>query len=230
MIKKSKAARTEYACRFSSCDQFCRDANHYKLDSEKIVQGLGGHEDYICSCSRDFLIDQSDSTICHPKPKCFSNQMLCDYDFSKPTETDDFKCIGINQICDGVNQCTDGSDEAWANCIHKNSYTCSADMVACPTERKCLNSTSVCDGTLDCQVKSDYNNLEMVLLRQKYHSDEDRGFCKSNFECPTGSKRCANDWQCLIDSKWGDGKLDCIDSGNYFFILTQIFVWGRRIH
>ena len=146
--------------------------------------------------------------------------MLCDYDFSKPTETDDFKCIGINQICDGVNQCTDGSDEAWANCIHKNSYTCSADMVACPTERKCLNSTSVCDGILDCQVKSDYNNLEMVLLRQKYHSDEERGFCKNNFECPSGSKRCGNDWQCLVDSKWGDGKLDCIDSGILFLGLT----------
>ena len=123
--------------------------------------------------------------------------MMCDYDPLNPTEQTDYKCLGIESICDGVDHCHDGSDEGFDACLHKKTYTCDADQFACPTERRCINGTSVCDGALDCAINTAYSTIDMVLGAEDYHTDEDRGYCLSVHECAEGSRQCSNGWQCV---------------------------------
>ena len=78
-------------------------------------------------------------------------------------------------------------------------------------DRMCLNATSICDGTHDCQIQTDILNLTFFSFLPLPHSDEYPSFCE-NFNCPKGSTKCANGCQCLPDEQWHDGVIDCKDS------------------
>ena len=123
--------------------------------------------------------------------------MMCDYDALNPSDQSDYKCLGIDQVCDGIPQCHDGNDEGFAACLHKKQYTCDEDQFACATERRCLNATSVCDGVPDCAIATDYSTIDMILGVDDYHNDEERGYCLSVHECAEGTRPCMNGWQCI---------------------------------
>jgi len=68
--------------------------------------------------------------------------MICDFDKMHPRDQSEFKCVGIDQICDGNVDCIDGNDENMMQCYIKNKHTCTDDEFACPTERYDLNYES----------------------------------------------------------------------------------------
>ena len=125
-------------------------------------------------------------------------QMMCDYNPLNPSAQAHVKCLGLDVICDGVANCLDNSDEGLAACLRKRQYTCEEGQFACPTERRCINETSICDGKVDCQIETDYTTIDMVLGVEEYHTDEDRGFCMTRHDCPSGTTSCDNDWQCVL--------------------------------
>ena len=49
--------------------------------------------------------------------------MICDYDKMNPLDQNDFKCVGIDQICDGHSDCDDGNDETYMQCYIKHKHS-----------------------------------------------------------------------------------------------------------
>lgn len=78
-------------------------------------------------------------------------------------------------------------------------------------DRMCLNNTKVCDGTHDCKIQPDVVNATFLSFLPLPHSDEFPAFCEK-FECPSGSTKCRNGYQCLLNEKWHDGSIDCQES------------------
>ena len=138
--------------------------------------------------------------------------MICDYDKMNLLDQNDFKCVGIDQICDGHSDCNDGNDETYMQCYIKHKHTCQNEQFACPADRVCLNGTQVCDGELDCMIDSGFTSLDMYLGVEDYHSDEDRTYCSNVHQCHNDTQLCPNQWQCLLNEKWGDGNIDCYEA------------------
>ena len=76
VISRESLAKRDYPCRYASCDQLCRDSGHSKLANEVVIDGKD-HGDYICSCSRDYNKNPSQTDVCVPKPECKHTQAKC---------------------------------------------------------------------------------------------------------------------------------------------------------
>ena len=53
-----------------------------------------------------------------------------------------------------VAHCDDEYDESADLCSFMKTEVCGEGQFPCPNERKCLNSTFVCDGKFDCEINS----------------------------------------------------------------------------
>ena len=53
IVARDSISRKDYPCRYSSCDQFCRDSDHLKMPSEIVIDG-GDTGNFICSCLRNY--------------------------------------------------------------------------------------------------------------------------------------------------------------------------------
>ena len=75
IVARDSVSRKDYPCRYSSCDQFCRDSDHLKLPSEVVIDG-GDTGDFICSCSRDYNQNPDQTDVCILKPQCHHTQEI----------------------------------------------------------------------------------------------------------------------------------------------------------
>ena len=196
-----------YPCRADKCDQVCRDETQHIFEADTKIKSDDGN--YVCSCSRDFNQDTKYSEQCHQLATCHHKTLMCDYDETADWSANaNYKCITRDKFCDGTQQCDDGFDESEKICEFTTRHTCPNNTFACPMDRMCLNLTNVCDGNHDCAIQTDYLNITFFSFLPIPHSDEYPTFCKV-FDCPKGSKKCKNGYQCLIDAKWNDGVADC---------------------
>jgi hypothetical protein len=86
-----KSNKESYPCRADTCQQFCRDETQHIFDTEDKLSGINGK--FVCSCSRDFTMDQTYGNVCNRIPMCFTHtSLLCDYS-PDTTDTSEFKCV-----------------------------------------------------------------------------------------------------------------------------------------
>ena len=76
VISRDTLANRDYPCRYATCDQLCRDSRHAKLPNEIVIDG-DDHGDYICSCSRDYNKNPTQTDVCLSKPECHHTQAKC---------------------------------------------------------------------------------------------------------------------------------------------------------
>ncbi|CAI6362231.1 unnamed protein product [Macrosiphum euphorbiae] len=171
-----------------------RCANKECVDPASICDG-------VADCS-----DKSDETqsLCAPFFKtCPGSAFRCNYG----------ACVSKNSKCNGMYDCVDGSDEklpecnklglsisssptrpqqtqetSQAKCINLEEYRCSSGQ--------CIDITSICDGTSDCNDGS----------------DETSELCKSRV-CPTSTFKCKYG-ACINNGKKCDGLQQCADGSD----------------
>ncbi|KAL5244356.1 hypothetical protein ACI65C_011766 [Semiaphis heraclei] len=169
-------------------------ANKECIDSSSICDG-------IADCS-----DKSDETqsLCAPLFKtCPGSAFRCNYG----------ACISKNAKCNGKNDCVDGSDEQLPECKKlglsipssppRPQQTQATSQVKCiPREEyrctsgQCIDITTICDGTSDCNDGS----------------DETSELCKS-MVCPMSTFKC-NYGACISKQRKCDGSQHCADGSD----------------
>eukprot|EP00102_Acyrthosiphon_pisum_P023897 XP_016661107.1 PREDICTED: low-density lipoprotein receptor-related protein isoform X4 [Acyrthosiphon pisum] len=168
--------------------------NEECIDASSICDG-------VADCS-----DKSDEThsLCAPLFKtCPGSAFRCNYG----------ACVSKNAKCNGRNDCVDGSDEqlpeckklglsipssptrpqqtqvaSQAKCLPREEYRC--------TSGQCIDVTTICDGTSDCNDGS----------------DETSELCKSRV-CPTSTFTC-NYGACISKQRKCDGSQQCADGSD----------------
>ncbi|XP_060870478.1 modular serine protease-like isoform X1 [Metopolophium dirhodum] len=168
--------------------------NEECIDASSICDG-------VADCS-----DKSDETqsLCAPLFKtCPGSAFRCKYG----------ACVSKNAKCNGRKDCVDGSDEqlpeckklglsipssptrpqqtqvaSQAKCLPREEYRC--------TSGQCIDVTSICDGTSDCNDGS----------------DETSELCKSRV-CPTSTFTC-NYGACISKQRKCDGSQQCADGSD----------------
>ncbi|XP_037136104.1 suppressor of tumorigenicity 14 protein homolog isoform X3 [Syngnathus acus] len=136
-----------------------------------------------------------------PQGSCPPHQFGCDDD----------RCIPLRRVCDGVRDCEDGRDEArclscspgevlcaYGQCQAQNSQCGICADSGEDSGCMCLPKSSVCDGVVDCQDRSDEMNCT-------------RAYAKG---CSSSSYKCANGKCVTTLNPECDGLKDCQDGSD----------------
>ncbi|XP_049605860.1 suppressor of tumorigenicity 14 protein isoform X3 [Syngnathus scovelli] len=136
-----------------------------------------------------------------PQGSCPPHQFGCDDD----------RCIPLRRVCDGVRDCEDGRDEARCSSCSPGEVLCAYGQCQAQNSQcgvcadsgedsgcMCLPKSSVCDGVVDCQDRSDEMNCTRTYAK---------GCSSSSYKCANGKCVTTLNPEC-------DGLKDCQDGSD----------------
>ncbi|XP_059400694.1 low-density lipoprotein receptor-related protein 2-like [Carassius carassius] len=183
----------------------------------------------------------SPSVFCHETSKCISQSLMCDGKTDCPSGADEQfciyscpdpgqflckdrrKCVESSLVCDGHPHCADGSDEKQCPvcamlCDQKSVCLTSQQICDCQFQcthgRKCIDMKLVCDGTPQCQDRSDEIDC-MKLSEECRHPCDNKTRCVPEtflfVEPCSGERFQCSSGQCVALALRCDGYTDCRD-------------------
>ncbi|XP_050301092.1 vitellogenin receptor isoform X2 [Anthonomus grandis grandis] len=205
----------------------CQD-NQFRCDSGQCIpKGWECDHEYDCKDLSDEHSECSITCKSHmftcKNGKCIHKSLLCDHSDDCGDESDEVDCSSsvdgdcpVGQIpcssnnssicfsheakCNGTAECPEGEDE-------RNCNNCGAELFEC-SNKKCISSTWVCDGTDDC---GDHSDESEEMCRNKtakatLFSRFSHVPCDDGFRCKNGA--------CISLKLLCDEKNDCYDESD----------------